>query len=276
MENKEKTNVFVIVIFALSLIAVLFFPKIYGYIENIKSPKVEKVDDNDTEKEEKVIDKEVLEGVHFPIMRSSIYDSKTYYSLDKFTVSDMSNQDILYNAFMDLYEGYITNSNTSSACSNVSKEFNSDYINFRIKNILGKNVNYTLEDFYVPEDSDSNYVGEWKYNGSRYIYNGLCSSKATDTKYYDLEEFIKAEYDGDDIIIYYYVGFAKVEGNDYVIYKDANMTDEVSRGTFSSKDGLVKVFSELSNKKIYKYTFKNTICSYSDYCLYEGKWVNEL
>ena len=275
MEKKEKANTFLIVLFIIILIVVLLFPKIYGFIQKSSLPKIKKVEIED-KKEEKVIDADVLETVHFPIMRNSIYDANTYYSLDTFTINNMSNQDILYNAFMDIYEGNITNSSVGAKCSNISKEFNEDYLILRIKNILGKNVNYTLEDFYVPEDSDSSYTGSWIYNGSKYVYDGLCSSKATNTKYYNLEEQIKAEFDGDDIVIYYYVGFAKVDGNNYTIYKDANMTEEIDTGTFVNVDQLKDIFKGLSGKKIYRYTFKDTLCSYNDYCLYEGKWVNEL
>jgi len=192
----------------------------------------------------------------------------------------MSNNDILYNAFMDIYEGNMTSSNISGACTNISKEFNKDYMELRIKNILGKNVNYTLDTFYVPEDSNSNYKGTWNYDSanSRFIYNGLCNTKATNTKYYNLEELIKANYEDSDIIVYYYIGFAKIVDNTYVIYNDANMTNEISSGSFTTVDDLNKLFKSINkeDKKIYKYTFKNTLCSYNEYCLYEGKWVNEI
>jgi len=281
MKNKkEKSNsLFIIILFAIIIITVLFFPKIHEFIEKQNLPKVqtsEKIDN----KEETVVNEEMLENLHYPIMRNSIYDSNTYYSLDKFTINDMSNNDILYNAFMDMYEGNITNSNIKGSCTNISKQFNRDYIELRIKNILGKNINYTLGEFYVPEDADSNYKGTWFYDSinAKFIYNGLCTSKANNTKYYNLEEFIKAQYENNDVVVYYYVGFAKVVDNNYVIYKDANMTSELSSGTFTSVEDLNKLFKSISKekKKIYKYTFKNTLCSYDEYCLYEGKWVNEL
>ena len=174
----------------------------------------------------------------------------------------------------------MSSSGFNGNCTNVSKQFNQDYIELRIKNILGKNIKYNLENFYVPEDANSNYKGNWSYdrNNSRFIYNGLCNSKATNTKYYNLEELIKSEYDNNDIVVYYYVGFAKVVNNNYTIYKDAKMTEELSNGTFTSLDDLNNTFKSLNknNKKIYKYTFKDTVCSYNEYCLYEGKWVNEI
>ena len=278
-KKNDRSNVFVIVLFAIIVVFVLFFPKIYGFIENMNLPKIEK-SNNQSEEKNKVVDSETLEDIHRPIMRNSVYDANTYYSLDKFTIQNMSNNDILYNAFMGIEEVVLKDSNRYGTCTNIAKELNKDYIELRIKNILGKQVNYTLQDFTVPEGSDSKYVGTWTYDSSnsRYIYNGLCESKKLSTKYYNLEEFIKAEYDNRDILAYYYVGFAKVEGNNYTIYKDAKMTVELQKGEFTTLDDLNSIYKSINskNKNIYKYTFKDTLCSYNEYCLYEGKWVNEL
>lgn len=281
MENKNEksSSLFIIILFAVILVLVIFIPKIYEFIENQKLPKIETSEQNEEIKDKKV-DSETLEGLHFPIMRNSIYDINTYYTLDTFNISHMTNKDILYNAFMNLYEGHMVSSNARGNCTTVNKQFNVDYIDLIIDNVLGKNVNYMLETFYVPEDSSSNYKGNWIYDASysRFIYDGLCSYKATNTSYYNLEELIKAEYNNNDIVVYYYVGFAKVVDNNYIIYSDANMTNEINSGTFTSLENLNNAFKSIdkNNKKIYKYTFKNTLCSYDEYCLYEGKWVNEL
>ena len=279
-KKKEKNNsLFLIILFTILIIIVLFLPTIYNFIEEQKLPKVEAPENNEKE-QSKEIDEDVLETIHYPIMRNSIYDFNTYYSLDKFTISDMSNNDILYNAFIDMYEGNIVSSNVKGSCTTLAKEFNKDFIELRINNILGKNINYTLDNFYVPEDSESNYKGTWTYDSysSKFIYNGLCESKINDTKYYNLEQLIKLEYENDDIVAYYYVGFAKVIGDSYIIYSDADMAQELSNGIFTTIEDLNSVFNGLDkdNKKIYKYTFKNTLCSYNEYCLYEGKWINEI
>ena len=278
MANEKNNNLFIIILFIVLLVLVLSLPKIYKFIEKQKLPKVEKTEVIKEEKKE--ITEDILEIVHYPKMRSSAYDLNTYYSLERFTINDMSNNDILYNAFLDIYEGNMVNSNVIGTCSSVSKEFNKDYMELRIKNILGKNVNYTLSSFYVPEDSNSNYTGNWTYDSvnSKFIYNGLCQSKATNTKYYNLEELIKVEYEEDDLVAYYYVGFAKVVDNKYTIYSDANLTKVLISGDFITEEEINKVFKQQNkkNKKIYKYTFKNTLCSYNEYCLYEGKWVNEI
>lgn len=281
MEKKikdNKNNMFVWILLIIVIILVLFLPKIYSFIETLKLPKVNNLEENKTI-EKKEIDEETLESIHYPLMRNSVYDSNTYYSLDEFTISDMSNNDILLNAFLDIYEGNMTSFENIGSCTSVSKQFDKDYIELRIKNILGKNVNYMLENFYVPEDLNTSYVGTWSYDSSnsRFIYNGLCESRATNTKYYNLEQLIKAEYSDKDIVVYYYVGFAKLEGNSYTIYNDPGMLTPISNGTISDVSELNSLFESLNNsdKKIYKYTFKNTLCSYNEYCLYKGAWVDE-
>lgn len=281
MKNKKEkdNNIFLIILFVLIIVLVLFFPKIYNFIENAKLPKVNVENKNDKE-QKKQVDSETLESIHYPIMRSSIYDSNTYYSLDKFTISNMSNNDILLNAFLDIYEGNMTSFEGVGNCTDISKQFGVDYIELRIKNILGKNIKYTLENFYVPEDANTNFKGNWNYDSanSRFIYNGLCESKVTNTRYYNLEQFVKAEYNNKDIIVYYYVGFAKVDGNNYVIYSDANMSHEIANGVIGDDSQLNSIFESLNNKdkKAYKYIFKNNLCSYNEYCMYSGEWINEI
>lgn len=276
--GNNKNGLFLIILLGVAAILVFIFPYAYDFITKLSMPKVEKLE-IDKKEEKKEIDEDVLETIHYPMMRNSVYNSNTYYSLDKFTISDLSNEDILLNAFLDLYEGNMTSHGGAGSCTSVSKQFNKEYLELRIKNIIGNKISYSFDSFYVPEDLDTKYTGSWYYDApnSRYIYNGLCSSRATSTKYYNLEELIKVEYENkNDIVAYYYVGFAKVENGSYIIYKNANMTEELTKGTFSTVEKLNEEFKKQKNKKIYKYTFKNTLCSYNEYCLYEGKWVNEL
>ncbi len=277
--NKKNKNTLMWVLLGLVIVLAFFMPKIYGFFNKMTLPKVEKTETK-TEEENKTIDDELLESLHYPVMRNSIYNKDTYYSKDKFKVSDMSNSDILYTAFLDIYEGNMTSSGFTGSCTNVSKQFSTDYLELRVKNILGRNIKYNLENFNVPIDSSSNYKGSWTYDSSnsRYVYQGLCNNVTPNTSYHNIEQFIKAEYDKDDIIVYYYVGFAKVEGSNYIIYSDAQMTKEINSGTINNVDELQDIFKSLSNsdKKIYKYTFKDTLCTYNDYCLYQGEYIDKL
>ena len=280
-EQNNKNGILIIILLAVVAVLVLFFPKIYDLVMQISMPKIDEKIDNETEKK-KEINEEILETIHYPKMRNGIYNQNTYYTKDVFTINDLSNNDILYNAFLDIYEGNMTSYENVGACTTVSKQFNVDYLKLRIKNILSKNLNYSLSDFNVPEGLDTKYPGTWVYDAasSRYLYRGLCNSNTSTTKYYDLEQLVKLEYadNQSDILAYYYVGFAKVQGSNYIIYKDANMKEELTKGTFTSVENLNEVYKSLNNKKkkIYKYTFKNTLCTYNEYCLYEGRWVNEL
>jgi len=278
--DDSKNAIFIIILLAVVAILVLFFPKIYDLINSFSMPEVEKIETEEKE-ETKKIDEGILETIHYPMMRTSIYDSNTYYALDKFAISNLSNNDILLNAFLDVYEGNMTSYEGVGACTTISKQFNKDYLELRIKNILGNKINYKLDNFYVPEDLNSKYTGTWNYDSwnNRFVYVGLCNSRATNVKYYDLEELIKLEYENkNDIVAYYYVGFAKVEGNNYVIYSDSKMTKELKKGTLTNVEELDAIFKNVNKnkKQIYKYTFKNTLCSYNEYCLYEGKWIDEL
>ena len=280
-EQNNKNGILIIILLAIVAILVLFFPKIYNLVMQVSMPKIDEKIDKETEKK-KEINEEILETIHYPKMRNGLYNPNTYYSKNVFTINDLSNNDILYNAFLDIYEGNMTSYEGVGSCTSVSKQFNVDYIKLRIKNILSKNINYSLTDFNVPEGLDTKYPGTWVYDAlsSRYLYKGLCTSSATTTKYYNLEQLIKLEYadNQSDILAYYYVGFAKVEGSSYIIYKDVNMKEELTKGTFSSVENLNQAYKSLNNKnkKIYRYTFKNSLCSYNEYCLYEGRWVNEL
>lgn len=275
--NKNKkggNNLLMIILLLFILVSIFFFPKINDYIVKIKSPKIQKEVKN--EQEDRKFSKEILESVHFPIMRSSVYSSTTYYSLDKFTIADMKNGDILLNAFLDIHEGNITNLGTPASCGGVSSQVNQKYLALRIKNILGRNINYKLENFEVPEGSDSKYVGSWSYDdiNKRFIYNGKCNTNLGNIKYYDLKQLKEGKYEENDLILYYYLGFAKVEGNKYVIYSNPDMKEEIDSGDYKDLDNLQKDFEAVNNKKkkIYKYIFKDSICTYNEYCLYEGSW----
>ena len=272
--DKKGNNIFIIVLLIIVVVAVFFFPTINKYITKVNSPKVEK--NNSEVKKEKEFDKSIIEDVHFPIMRNSIYYESSNYLLDKFTISDIKNSEILLNAFLDMHEGNIISTDTPLSCGGMSATFDQKYLELRIKNILGRNINYKLESFEVPEGNNTKYPGTWTYDSanSRFVYEGLCNGNTSTVKYYDLKQLKEGKYVDNDLVLYYYVGFAKVEGNKYTIYSKANMKDEIGNGEFVDLDSLQKIYESISNdkKSIYKYVFKNNLCTYSEYCLYEGSW----
>ncbi len=283
MKN-NKNLIFVLVVLVLAIVIIFLFPKINKLIVEKSMPKIDKTEEKEKD-EKRTIDEDIIETIHYPLMRTSIYNANTYYSLNTFKLSDMSNTDILLNGFLSIENVMIKSNGRRGTCTTQSAEFDTKWIDFRIKNILGKQIEYTFEDFYVPEDLNNNYRGSWTYNSatSRFIYNGLCSSLATNTKYYDLTKLVKLDYVNDesnDISAVYYVGFARVEGNNYAIYSDTNMTNLVTSGTIENLDNLNETFEKLDDNTLkkfgkYEYLFKDNLCSYNDYCLYEGRWLNE-
>lgn len=270
-DNNKNNGVFLVIILFIGVILVFFFPLIHSFLYKVSVPKIEESKKENIEKK-KELTEETLSEIHTPKMRISSYSNFTYYSLDKFKISDMSNQDILVNAFLDMYDGNIINSSHISSCSSMNKEFNSKYIALRTKNILGRNLEYKLENFYVPEDSGSKYTGNWIYSEGIFYYDGLCTSNSKDIKMYDIETKIDAKYVNDDIVITYYVGFVKASGDSFTIYSDSSMTNEIGNGVGTDYKS---VFDSIDNslKKKYQYTYKNTLCTYDEYCLFEGKWI---
>ena len=274
MNNKKGNNIFIIILLILVMGAVFCFPIINNFVVKVTSPKVE--ESNKEKTEEKKFNADIIEDIHFPIMRNSIYSDSTYYNSDKFAISNMKNNEILLNAFLDIHEGNIVSTGIPAKCGGTSATLEQKYIELRIKNILGRNINYKLESFEVPEGADTKYSGIWTYDAAskKFIYDGVCNKNTKTTKYYDLKQLKEGKYEGNDIILYYYVGFAKVDGNRYTIYSKPDMKDEINSGEFIDLESLQNIFESINSnkKKIYKYVFKNNLCTYNEYCLYEGSW----
>ena len=101
MKKKENNSVVLIILLFIGVVLVFLFPKIHEYLNKVNLPEIEKSNTQNSE-EKRELTREMLEEIHSPIMRSSAYQENTYYSLDTFKITDMSNQDILYNAFLEL------------------------------------------------------------------------------------------------------------------------------------------------------------------------------
>ena len=268
---KKGNTIFIFLLFIIVGILIYFMPDIYKKLQEINTPKVEKSNITTTQTITKKItlDSDIIKNITTPIMHNNKYSSESYYQLKEFTINDMSNNDILYNAFLDLYEGYLID-HDSIGCTNNSKEFSATYLKSRIKNVIGKNVNYKLEDFNVPNIyKETNYIGLWKYENDKYIYYGDCNIKKDNTIYYEVTDLYKVDNTNDlnTIYLYYHIGFVKLEDNKYTLYKDAYYKEEVSSSLTDNFD--------LSNLDTYKYTYKLGLCSYDNYCFYKGEWVND-
>lgn len=278
---KKGNLVFLFITFIIIGLIIFFMPDIYNKFQELDTPKVEKVYDNN-KTEDKIepinMDSDIINNLTYPVMRNDQSKIDSYYQLDVFTVNNLNNNDILYNAFLDIYDGYLVDYG-SMGCASNSKEFDATYLESRIKNIIGKSVKYNLEDFTVPKNSK--YAGLWKYNSNSnsYIYYGDCSKVDNSTIYYDLKKLYNVESSKDNhtIYLYYYIGVAKIDNNNYTIYSDMNMVNEVAHGNISDISEIDNIFNDLdmNNFKTYKYIFKLGLCSYDNYCFYKGEWIND-
>ncbi len=285
MQKKKNINslfFWIVIVIGVGL-TIFFMPNIYKKLQDMDTPKVKRnINENKTiDKQEKItIGSKIIDNLFFPVMRNDKTKLETFYDFDEISINNFSNNDILYNAFLDIYDGYLRDKGKIGCTSN-SKEFDAKYLKSRIKNIIGKTVSYNLDDFTVPNNNvNSKYTGLWKYdsNNNTYIYYGECNVLNNDIIYYDLKKIYNVETSVDNSVLYlyYYIGFAKIENRHYIIYNDLNMSNEVANGDFNDIKDIDNVFNNLdmNSFKIYKYTFKQGLCSYDNYCFYKGEWVD--
>ena len=150
----KKGNVVLIIICILLVsIGIIIMPSIYKVIstKNLDSEikNVTKKDDKRVTKKSISLKSEVLNELVYPIMHNDKYGVDNYYKFDKISVTSLSNNDILYNAFLQIYSGYLVEKSNQIT-------FSSNYLESRIKNIFGPKTGYNLTDFKVPTGSFSN------------------------------------------------------------------------------------------------------------------------
>lgn len=277
------------------IISIFFFPKISKAIEKYRNSKVKTTVDVEEVKEKEypklTLESEETSNLKYPIMHVDNSVKTTYHSKESVKVSDFSNNDILYNALADAYEGNMakyTGSYNGNYCGSSANKvsINARYLKLRIENLYNRKTNYTLSDFVVPVTSTkSKYVGTWKYNqaSDAYIYYGDCSKTTIpNVLYYDIRVPYEANSSDKNIelYVYNYLAFAMVNktNNTYIIYSDANYTKELSRGTLTTNDyeteltNIVKNTNK-DNMNKYKYTFSIVDCAYQDYCFVSGEWI---
>lgn len=270
----KKGNVILIIVCIIIItIGIITMPTIYKWISK-KSLSNNKIDVQITEEKKEAttkitLESEILKELVYPIMHNDINVTDSYYKMDNISVTSFSNNDILYNAFLQIYSGYLVKDSTNSI------SFSSNYLESRIKNIFGPNTGYNLTDFTVPTGSMSEYVGVFRYNSGNDTYVLEKNSNTTPTTtYYDIKKIYDVtSKDENTINTLFYVAFIKIENGKYTLYRDYNYTDEISSGNFNSLDDVANMLDKLDTKK-YQYTFRKDTCNYDSYCFYEGKWIN--
>ena len=289
-----SSNIFLILILIVVIGGVYFIPTIQKAISKPKTEKTtveKKKEVTKDPKEDYTWDSKLVKNIKLPVMRNDINSSNSYYLNDSMTITSFNNNDILYNAFIDVYPGNIgfysgTYNGFFCGTENQKRELNAKYIDARIKNLFTKNTKYTHTDFYVPLSSGSAYYGLWVYNPNSYsyIYYGECNPQGiTGDIYYDIlvEDKIETSKDYKTAYLTYNIGFAKVLGDRYELYRDPNYTELLMSDTLKTADHETEIkaaFKEfLKDHKVdkYKYTYSTKECSYADLCYISGEWVND-
>ena len=269
MRIKRGTIILIITCIIIVVVGIISMPRIYLLLNtsgvDVSSNNVKGKKDN--KKEEITLESDVVDTLVYPVMHNDLSVVDNYYKNESIKVSDLSNNDILYNAFLNIYSGYIYVGDTIS--------FDSNYLVSRIENIFGPKTGYSLVDFTVPSGAFSDYTGIFSYDvtNKRYNFNKVDSNNSV--IYYDVKKIYDASSPNENTITTSFdVAFVKIEGNRYTLYKDYNYKDEISSGDYVSMETLANMLSTLETKK-YQYTFRKDTCNYDSYCFYEGKWLNE-
>lgn len=271
--KKNNTKLVIIVVLLVGML-IYFLPNIYKFSSNLSHKKI--VGNKKTESKKKVdnitLESDIIKDLVFPNLNNNIYSNDTYFNKDTFSTNNLTNNDILAFAFKQIYNGYLTDAPVQG-CAAAGKAFNTEYLDFRIKNTINKNINYSYTDFNV---YDNEYAGLWKFDGNEnYIYNGNCNVNSS-TIYYDLQKLISVEGidNNQTLIITAKVAFAKIENGQYIIYSDPIFNTPLNRGIYTNLEDLNNLLDNLNTKK-YQYTFKQGLCSYDAYCIEKGQWLNE-
>lgn len=278
--------ILLIIIPLLIALAIFVLPKVYNHFsKDVKQEEIIENKDNKEENKEVItysFDDKIVKELPYPIMRNNIHSEVSYYQVDSITMSEFSNNDILYNAFLDVYSGNIATytegyDGTFCGSADMKKTFNAKYIDARINNLFTKNTLYTHSDFVVPDTADTIYKGLWKYDAvnNRYIYYGNCSViEYTPGIYYDIliPEKISNTEDGETIYIEYKIGFVKELNGNYEVYSDPNYTNLIKSGVKETEIDFKVILKDL-DLATYKYTFSKEDCAYSDFCFVSGEFL---
>ena len=240
MRIKKGTIVLIIVCVIIVIVGIISMPNIYKMLNtsgvNISDNNKEKKDSN--VKEEITMDSEIVNTLVYPVMHNDVSVIDNYYKNNNITVADLSNNDILYNAFLNIYSGYITNDGIVS--------FDSNYLISRIENMFGPKTGYNLIDFTVPSGSFSEYTGVFKYDAGskKYVFNKIDYNSRV--IYYDVKKMYDASSPNENTInTSFNIAFVKIENNRYTLYRDYNYTEEISNGEYTNMESLENILTKL-------------------------------
>ncbi len=292
--NEKNNNVLLVVCLLVTVILVALFPTISKTVAKAKnsqrkpSVKVEKEPEKVYEK--LTLNSEEIKNISYPVMHVDNSKKNTYFSLDTLVVSDFSNNDLLYNALIDvgteIMKKYVGTYNGNYCGIDSNRVYISERnIKLRIDNKFNTNTKFEYKDIIVPNNNPkTDMIGIWKHDAENkiYVYYGACNVSKSNVLYFDVS--VPYEVDNSDknieAYVYSYVAFAVVNtnNNQYILYSDADYTKEINRGTLNSNNyekELKTIVSNMDKNNInkYKYSFSKKNCSYSEYCFIKGEWT---
>lgn len=291
--NQGSGFVVIFMLVVIVIVGFMLFPEIKKRIskpKKIDESKITVTEEKEEEVEKLKLTSESAVNAKYPVLHVDSSVKNTYLSLDKVTVDNLTNNEILYNGLVRVYEGNMPRYKgkyNGSYCGNNDQKVSvtERYVELRITGMFNKSVKFKHNNILVPVNNPaSNYVGIWKYDSSTktYVYYGNCDQKKNNISYYD----INYPYDIDttdkniDMYLYNYIGFAIVDSstNGYAIYSDANYTNKVDSGVLKTnnyKNELKTIVGNIGKDKLnkYKYSFTTKNCPYEDYCFVSGEWV---
>ena len=280
----------------LVLVGILLFPVVSDKISEYKIKKENDRIHNDKEEkkveeikyEKLTLESSKVKNLYYPVYHINSEKKDTYYTKDKMTIKDFSNNDLLYNSFVKFasifYEDY-KGGYSGKACNSKKLKVNAKYFEIVIKDYMTKDVTIKLTDLVIPSYTPyTSYTGLWKYDDNKYeyVYYGDCNKKSTNILYYDLKDIYAVDNSEKNIELYAYnyIGYAAVDtkNKNYIIYSDSTYTKKVSSGVLTTnnyQNELNSIFSSLDKKSFnkYKYTYTTKNCPYNEYCFISGEWV---
>lgn len=286
-------------ILALLVIAFIYFlPQIKNMTSKDNKPKPISTSNKEEKKveiEKLTLKSDEVKNAKYPVLHVNSANKNTYLKLDSVSVSNLSNNDILYNALIDVYDGSMASyrgSYDSKFCGTSAQKVYVDYryVELRVEGAFSRNTKYSHNNITVPVNNPkTKYVGVWKYNkkGKYYVYYGNCNQKSSNILYLDINspydvdnKLIDEKYKIKEMYLYNYIGFVvlNTSNKNYTIYSDANYTKKVSSGVLKTNNyetELKEIVGNIGKDSLnkYMYTYSNNNCPYMDYCFKSGQWV---
>jgi len=312
----KSSKVVAIVALAIMAVAVFSFPQIHRFIENIRLSRLQersekKEEDDKIDLPKITLESKSVQNLTYPVMRNNRFAAESYFTRDSIKISDFHNNDLLFNAFInigrDVETGEVnhafltsfTGTHQGEFCGRPDQRvsFSATFIGSRIANLFTRTVKFNHASFNVPStfinpngDARTPYVGRWVFDSrnNMYVFHGRCGPSETgETEFFDIKIPRSAEGTEYNRIIHvtYDMAFARVnvESKQYALFRNPDMTDQIGTGsltTNNSQKELTEAVQKLLENNVtvyrYRYRFSTINCRYGgdwNYCFESAEWI---